>query len=109
MSEPHTPRVREVQEKSGPENVLKDEYTFSQNWAVMKMIRSYESDQSSAYIRGFDAGIDLLYAKARFSNPAIAQDIRNLADKMAEETAEALHWMAGEKKAASISLVHYGK
>ena len=94
---------------SEPENVLKHEYTLSQNWAVMKMIQSYELDPRLAYIHGFDAGIDLLCAKARLSNPTIAEGIRNLADKMAEETAEALRLMLGEKDAAVISLSLYGK
>jgi hypothetical protein len=105
----HTARVAEVEMMNGAEHVLKHEYTSSQNWAVMKMIQSYESDRRLAYIHGFDAGIDLLCAKAKLSSPAIAEEIRNLADKMAEETAETLRSMLGEKKAVIISLSLYGK
>jgi len=85
------------------------EYMLNQGWAVKKMIQSYESDPKLAYIHGFDAGIDLLCAKAKISNPAIAAGIRELADKMAEETAKTLRSMLGEEKAAVISLTFYGK
>jgi hypothetical protein len=75
---------------STPEDPLKHEYMLNQKWAVTRMIQSYNSDDKLAYIHGFDAGIDLLCAKAKVSDPAIAQSIRKLADKMAEETAESL-------------------
>jgi hypothetical protein len=58
-----------------------------------------------AYIHGFDAGIDLLCAKAKLTNPAICEDIRELANKMAEETAETMRSMLGQNKAVVISLV----
>jgi hypothetical protein len=50
----------------------------------------------------------LLRAKAKLSSPAIAEDIRDLADKMAEETAETMRSVLGEKKAGLISLSLYG-
>ncbi len=91
----------------GPERDLKHEYASSQIWTVMKMIRSYETDQSLAYIHGFDAGIDLLCAKAKSLNPAMAEGIRELANKMAEETAEKLRSMMGTKDVTVISLLLY--
>lgn len=94
---------------SSAEDVLKHEYAINQQWAVMKMIQSTESDPTLAYIHGFDAGIDLPCAKAKLSSPAIAEDIRKLADKLAEETAETMGSMLGENKAALISLSRYGK
>lgn len=104
----HTIRVTEVEEMAA-ERDLKHEYASSQTWTVMKMIRSYESDQSLAYIHGFDAGIDLLCAKAKSSNPAMADDIRELANKMAEETAERLRLILGKKSITVISLFLAGK
>lgn len=105
----HTAGVTEVEEMSRSEDFLKHDYALNQGWAVKKMIQSYESDPKLAYIHGFDAGIDLLCAKAKLSNPAIAEGIRELADKMAEETAKTLRSMLGEEKAAVISLTFYGK
>jgi len=93
----------------GAERNLKHEYASSQNWTVLKMIRSYESDRNLAYIHGFDAGIALLCAKAKSSNPAMAAGIRELANKMAEETAETLRSMLGEKSAVVISLALYDR
>jgi hypothetical protein len=104
----HTGLVTEADEM-GADRDLKQEYTSNQNWAVMKMIQSYESDPKLAYIHGFDAGIDLLCSKARLSNPELAESIRSLADKMAEETAETLRSMRGEKKVLIISLAVDGK
>jgi len=83
---------------STPEDLLKHEYTLNQKWAVTRMIQSYNSDDKLAYIHGFDAGIDLLCAKAKVSDPSIAQSIRRLADKMAEETAETLRSSMHENK-----------
>ncbi len=73
------------------------------------MIQSYESDSKLAYIHGFHAGIDLLCSKAKVSNPAIAAAIRELADKMAEETAKTLRSMLGQEKAMVISVALEGK
>lgn len=105
----HTTGVTEVEEMFRTEEFLKHEYMFNQRWAVRKMIQSYESDSKLAYIHGFDAGIDLLCAKAKVSNPAIAAAIRELADKMAEETAKTLRSMLGEEKAMVMSLALEGK
>lgn len=81
------------------EDFLSHEYTLNHRWAVTKMIQSYESDPRLAYIHGFDAGIGLLCAKAMLSNPAIAEVIKELADRMSEETAKTLRSMLGEKSA----------
>lgn len=109
MMGPHTTGVTEVEEMFRTEEFLKHEYMFNQRWAVRKMIQSYESDSKLAYIHGFDAGIDLLCAKAKVSNPVIAAAIRELADKMAEETAKTLRSMLGEEKAMVISVALEGK
>ena len=62
-----------------------------------------------AYIHGFDAGVDLLCAKARLSNPAIAENVRELAGKMAEETAETLRAMKDKKRLINAVTSLYGK
>ncbi len=85
------------------------EYILNQGWAVTKMIQSYESDPRLAYIHGFDAGIDLLCAKAKLSNPAVAEAVRELANRMAEETAKTLRAKLGEKKAVVMSVARYGE
>jgi hypothetical protein len=82
---------------SRTEDLHKHEYMLCQRWAVAKMIQSDESDPKRAYIHGFDAGIDLLCARIKLSNPAMAEAVREVADKMAEETAKALRSMLGEK------------
>jgi hypothetical protein len=89
------------------EDSLKHEYALSQKWAVTRMIQSYESDEKLAYIHGFDAGIDLLCAKAEFSNPAIAESVKELARGMAEETAKTLRSLIGEKKEIIVRLALY--
>ena len=94
---------------SRTEDFQNHEYMLSQRWAVAKMIQSYETDPKQAYIHGFDAGIDLLCAKIKLSNPAVADGVRELADKMAEETARTLRSMLGEKRATVVSLALYGK
>lgn len=86
------------------EDLLKYEYLLNQRWAVAKMMQSYESDQRLAYIHGFDAAIDLLCAKAKLSNPALAEGIVELAAKMAEETATTLRSMLGIKERLLPSL-----
>jgi hypothetical protein len=103
----HTARVTEVEEMFNKEDSLKHEYALSQKWAVTRMIQSYESDEKLAYIHGFDAGIDLLCAKAEFSNPAIAEGVRELARGMAEETAKTLRSLIGEKKEIIVRLALY--
>ena len=82
----------------GGEDLLKTEYMLSQRWAVTKMMQSYESDRRLAYVHGFDAGIDLLCAKAKLSVPFLAEGIVELAAKMAEETAMTLRSMLGKKE-----------
>ncbi len=91
------------------EDSLKQDYALNQRWTVTKMIQSYESDPGLAYIHGFDAGINLLCAKAKLSNPAIAKGIRELADKMAEETAKTLRTVLGEEKAVVITVAFGGR
>jgi hypothetical protein len=88
------------------ENPLKFEYLLNHKWAVTRMIQSYDSDKKLAYIHGFDAGMELLCAKARLSNPEIAESVKGLAGKIAEETAETLRSLTGKKKllAAKIAL-----
>jgi hypothetical protein len=103
----HTARVTEVEEMFNKEDSLKHEYALSQKWAVTRMIQSYESDEKLAYIHGFDAGIDLLCAKAEFSNPAIAESVKELARGMAEETAKTLRSLIGEKKEIIVRLALY--
>jgi hypothetical protein len=102
----HTLGVTEVEAMCRTEDF---EYMLNQGWAVRKMIQSYESDPKLAYIHGFDAGINLLCAKAKLSNPAIAKHIRELADKMAEETAKTLRTMLGEEKAVVITVALGGQ
>jgi hypothetical protein len=103
----HTARVTEVEEMFNKQDSLKHEYALNQRWAVTRMIQSYESDEKLAYIHGFDAGIDLLCAKAEFSNPAIAEGVRELARGMAEETAKTLRSLIGEKKEIIVRLALY--
>jgi hypothetical protein len=88
---------------SSPEDPLKHEYMLNQKWAVTRMIQSYDSDDKLAYIHGFDAGIDLLCAKAKLSDPVLAQGIRELADKMAEETADTLRSLMREHRQMILS------
>jgi hypothetical protein len=91
------------------EDPLKVEYLLNQKWAVTRMIQSYESDEKLAYIHGFDAGIDLLCAKAKLSNPAMAENVRELARKMAEETAETLRSLLNEKERIAARTALHGK
>jgi|HubBroStandDraft_6_1064221.scaffolds.fasta_scaffold47393_7 hypothetical protein len=100
MTVPHTTGVTEVEAMSRTEDFQKHEYMLNQRWALAKVIQSAESDPKRAYIHGFDAGIDLLCAKIKLSNPAMAEAVREVADKMAEETAKTLRSMAGEKSVA---------
>jgi hypothetical protein len=98
MFAPYTDAVTEVEAMFNKEDLLKIEYLLNQKWAVTRMIQSYESDEKLAYIHGFDAGIDLLCAKAKLSNPAIAENVKELAGKMAEETAETLRSILDKKQ-----------
>ncbi len=98
MVGPYTAGVTEVAEMLSKEDLLRCEYLLNQKWAVTRMIQSYESDEKLAYIHGFDAGIDLLCAKARLSHPAIAENVKELAGKLAEETAATLRSLTEQKK-----------
>ncbi len=109
MLEPYTAGVAEVVTMFSKEDLLKCEYLLNQKWAVTRMIQSYESDEKLAYIHGFDAGVDLLCAKARLSHPAIAENVRELAGKMAEETAETLRAMKDKKRLINAVTSLYGK
>lgn len=92
-----------------PNDLLKQAYTLNQKWAVTKMIQSYESDEKLAYIHGFDAGIDLLCARAAWSDPAIAESVRELANELTEETARTLRSLRGDKREIIVGLTFYGK
>jgi hypothetical protein len=109
MLAPYTPSVAEAEAMFSKEELLKFEYLLNQKWAVTRMVQSYDSDDKMAYIHGFDAGIDLLCAKAKLSNPAIAESVRELAGKMAEETAETLRSMKDQKRLINAVTSLYGK
>jgi len=98
MLGPYTAGVTEVAEMLGKEDLLRCEYLLNQKWAVTRMIQSYESDEKLAYLHDFDAGIDLLCAKAKLSHPAIAENVKELAGKMAKETAATLRSLTEKKK-----------
>jgi hypothetical protein len=101
MFGPYTAGVAEVAEMLSKEDLLRCEYLLNQKWAVTRMIQSYESDEKLAYIHGFDAGIDLLCAKAKLSYPAIADNVKELAGKMAEETAATLRSLTQKRRLIS--------
>jgi hypothetical protein len=109
MPGPYTARVSEVEEMLNKEELLKFEYLLNQKWAVTRMVQSYESDEKLAYIHGFDAGIDLLCEKAKLSHPAIAENVRELAGKMAEETAETLRSLINKKKPITAETALHSK
>jgi hypothetical protein len=46
-----------------PEDPLKHEYKLNHEWAVTRMIQSYDSDAKLAYVNGYNAGIELLAQK----------------------------------------------
>jgi len=71
-----------------PNDVLTHDYELNHKWTITRIIQSYESDTKLAYIHGFDAGIHLLCEKAKLSSPAIADDVRKLANEMFEEAAK---------------------
>jgi hypothetical protein len=92
-----------------PEDPLKHEYKLNLEWAVTRMIQSYDSDAKLAYVNGYNAGIELLCAKAELSNPSIAEAVRELARKMAEETAETLRSQIHKKRMITAVTSLYGK
>jgi hypothetical protein len=98
MLAPYTNGVAEVDVMFTKEDSLRYEYLLNHKWAVTRMIQSYDSDEKLAYIHGFDAGMELLCAKARLSNPEIAESVKELAGKIAEETAEALRSLTAKKE-----------
>jgi hypothetical protein len=109
MLSPCTAEVPEIAEMFSKEDLLKFEYPLNQKWAVTRMVQSYETDEKLAYIHGFDAGIDFLCAKAKLSNPALAETVRELAGKMAEETAETLRSMKDKRKLIRAVTTLYSK
>ena len=93
----YTDGVAEVGVMFTKEDSLRYEYLLNHKWAVTRMIQSYDSDKKLAYIHGFDAGMELLCAKARLANPEIAESVKELAGKIAEETAETLRSLTDKK------------
>jgi hypothetical protein len=106
MHAPYTDGVAEAAVMFTKEDSLKYEYLLNHKWAVTRMVQSYDSDKKLAYIHGFDAGMELLCAKARLSHPEIAESVKELAGKIAEETAETLRSLTSKKKvlASKIAL-----
>lgn len=88
---------------------LRYEYLLNHKWAVTRMVQSYESDKKLAYIHGFDAGMELLCAKAKLSNPEIAECVKELAGKIAEETAETLRSLTDKKNVLAAKTALRGK
>jgi hypothetical protein len=105
----YTGGVAEVGVMFTKEDSLRYEYVLNHKWAVTRMIQSYDSDKKLAYIHGFDAGMELLCAKARLSNPEIAESVKELAGKIAEETAEALRSLTDKENAPAAKTALYGK
>jgi hypothetical protein len=91
------------------EDSLRYEYLLNHKWAVTRMIQSYDSDKKLAYIHGFDAGMELLCAKARLSNPEIAESVKELAGKITEETAEALRSLTDKNKVFAAKAALHGR
>ncbi|MGB8473376.1 MAG: hypothetical protein WCE61_04740 [Candidatus Acidiferrum sp.] len=87
-----------------PQELLKHEYELNHKWAVTRISLSYEFDEKLAYVHGFDAGINLLCEKAKFSSPAIAEDVRKLANEMIEETARRLRALRHDKEKVFVGL-----
>jgi hypothetical protein len=109
MHGPYTVGVPEVEAMFTKEELLKCEYVLNHKWAVTRMVQSYESDEKLAYIHGFDAGIDLLCLKAKLSHPAVAESIRELAGKMAEEIAQTLRSLNDKKRLTAAEMHLHGK
>jgi len=85
-----------------PHDVLKHDYDLNHKWTVTRIVQSYEADEKLAYIHGFDAGIHLLCEKAKLSNPAIAEDVRKLANEVLEEAAKTLRALKRDKEEVII-------
>jgi hypothetical protein len=97
-----TVAVAEVCEMLTRNDVLKHDYALNHKWTITRIIQSYESDEKLAYIHGFDAGIGLLCEKAKLSSPAIAEDVRKLANEMFEEAARTLRELRRDKEEVTI-------
>jgi hypothetical protein len=106
---PYTDGVAEAEVMFNEEKSLKYEYLLNHKWAVTRMIQSYDSDEKLAYIHGFDAGIDLLCTKVKLSKPEIAEIVKELAGKIAEETAEALRSLSDKKKVLAAKIALHGR
>ena len=109
MRAPYTNAVAEAHVMFTKEDSLRYEYLLNHKWAVTRMVQSYDSDKKLAYIHGFDAGMELLCAKARLSNPEIAESVKELAGKIAEETAETLRSLTDKKKALAAKIAMHGR
>ena len=109
MQAPYTHGVAEVELMFTKEDSLRYEYLLNHKWAVTRMIQSYDSDDKLAYIHGFDAGMDLLCAKASVSKPEIAASVKELAGKIAEETAETLRSLTDKKKVLAAKIAMHGR
>lgn len=82
--------------------VLKHDYELNHTWTITRIIQSYESDEKLAYIHGFDAGIHLLCEKAKLSSPALAEDVRKLANEIFEEAARTLRALRTDNDEVNI-------
>jgi hypothetical protein len=109
MDTSYTSGVTEVRVMFTKEDSLRYEYLLNHKWAVTRMVQSYDSDEKLAYIHGFDAGMDLLCAKARLSKPEIAESVKELAGKIAEETAETLRSLTAKKKVLAAKIALHGR
>jgi hypothetical protein len=107
MRAPYTNGVAEAAVMFTKEDSLRHDYLLNHKWAVTRMAQSYDSDKKLAYIHGFDAGMELLCAKARLSHPEIAESVKELAGKIAEETAETLRSLAEKKKVLTSKIALY--
>jgi hypothetical protein len=105
----YTHGVDEVEVVFTKEDSLRYEYLLNHKWAVTRMLQSYDSDKKLAYIHGFDAGMELLCAKARLSNPEIAESVKDLAGKIAEETAETVRSLTDKNKALATKIAMHGR
>jgi hypothetical protein len=101
--------VAEVAVMFTKEDSLRYEYLLNHKWAVTRMVQSHDSDEKLAYIHGFDAGIELLCSKARLSKPEIAESVKELAGKIAEETAESLRPLIGKKIMLATKVSAHGR
>jgi hypothetical protein len=109
MLAPYTNEMADAEVLFTEEDLLRYEYLLNHRWAVTRMIQSYDSDAKLAYIHGFDAGMELLCEKVRLSNPGIAESVKELAGKIAEETAETLRLLTEKKKVLAAKIASHGR